>query len=157
VGGLLRGAGRRVGRPDQADLRRPVLQLFVVLSFNVDHIVGDEVWLGRAGAPPIAWALRLTGVAMAISLVRIVVATAGEAATWDLRELTGRVGLSLAASVFAAAGAFGLAAGWTGGLFLLVAGSLASLATGLVIAWVLLVEVLRQTARPEGDARAGAE
>jgi hypothetical protein len=38
----------------------------------------------------------------------------------------------------------GLAAGWTGGLFLLAASSLASLA----IAWVLLVEVRRWTAGP---------
>ena len=42
----------------------------------------------------------------------------------------------------------GLAAGWTGGLFLLAASSLASPAIGLAISWVLLVEVRRRTAGP---------
>ncbi len=63
----------------------------------------------------------------------------------------GRLGFILAASVLAAAGALGLAAWWSGGLYLLPAATLASLAIGLVIARVLLVEVRRlATQGPEG-------
>ena len=50
-------------------------------------------------------------------------------------------GFIRAASVLAAAGALGLAAWWSGGLYLLAAATLASLAIGPVIARVLLVEV----------------
>jgi hypothetical protein len=147
--------------------------IFVVLSFNFNHIVGDRVWLGRAGtglillaqptiysligliptrtAEPVAWALALTAVIAGTSLARIVLSTTGRPAPGEAGELIGRIGSSLGASVFAAAGAFGLAAGWSGGLFLLAAGSLASLALGLVVAWVLLVEVRRLETSPESS------
>jgi hypothetical protein len=88
---------------------------------------------------------------MAILVVRIVVLTAGDTTTWDVREFAGRLGFILAASVLAAAGALGLAAGWSGGLYLLAAATLASLAIGLVIAWVLLVEVRRLASKAAGS------
>jgi hypothetical protein len=71
--------------------------IFVVLSFNFDQIVGDVVWLGRAGAGlvllaqlaiyglialfptrtsgPAAWALAAAALAAAAVLVWIVLAT----------------------------------------------------------------------------------
>ena len=56
-----------------------------------------------------------------------------------------RLSFVLAGCLATTAGGLALAAGWTGGTFVLAAGALTSLAIGLVIAWFLLVEVRRAT------------
>jgi hypothetical protein len=136
--------------------------IFVVLSFNFDQIVGDRVWLGRAGtglvllaqptiygliglfptrtSRPVAWTVAATAVAATAALTRIVLATTEHAPP---RELASRLSFILAASLAAVAGALALAAGWSGGVFILAVGVLTSLAVGLVTAWILLVEVRR--------------
>jgi len=146
--------------------------IFVVLSFNFDHIVGDAEWLGRAGtglillaqpvvfalialfpgrtALPLAVVLSVVAVGMTATVARIVITTAEPQSPPG--EMASRLTFTLSGSACAAVGAVGLAAGWTGGAYLLAAGALVSTALGLVTAWVLLVEVRRsKTAggRPE--------
>ena len=94
-----------------------------------------------AGA--VAWALALTALIVAGCLGRIIASTVWRTLARDTAERIARTGLILGASLAVAAGALGLAAGWSGGLYLVVAGSLASVAIGLVIAWVLLMAVRR--------------
>ena len=135
--------------------------IFVVLSFNFDQIVGDIVWLGRAGAGlvllaqpaiyglialfptrtsrPVALTLAAAALAVTAALVRIVLTTTEPIPGRRARELPSRLSFVLATT----AGGLALAAGWTGGTFVLAAGALISLAIGLVIAWFLLVEVRR--------------
>lgn len=80
---------------------------------------------------------------MAGCLGRTITSTAWRTLARATAELINRTGLILGASLTVAAGALGLAAGWSGGLYLVAAGSLASIAIGLVIAWVLLMAVRR--------------
>jgi hypothetical protein len=130
--------------------------IFVVLSFNFDQIVGDKVWLGRAGTglvllaqptiygliglfptrtvPPVAWALAATALTATTALARIVLATTEHTPARQVSELASRLSFTLAGSLAAAAGALALAAGWPGGTFILAAGALISLAIGLVTA-----------------------
>lgn len=139
--------------------------IFVVLSFNFDQIVGDIVWLGRAGAGlvllaqpaiyglialfptrtsrPVAWTLAAAALAATAVLAGIVLATTEPTPGRRARELPSRLSFVLAGCLATTAGGLALAAGWTGGTFVLAAGALISLAIGLVIAWVLLVEVRR--------------
>jgi hypothetical protein len=139
--------------------------IFVVLSFNFDQIVGDKVWLGRAGtglillaqptiyglvalfptrtSQPVAWALAATALAVTAALARIVLTTTEHTPGRQPRELASRFSFILAGSLATAAGALALAAGWRGGAFVLAAGALISLAIGLITAWILLVEVRR--------------
>lgn len=141
--------------------------IFVVLSFNFDQIVGDKVWLGRAGtglvllaqptiyglvglfptrtSSPVAWTLTATALAATAVLSRIVLATTEHTPAGQASELASRISFILAGSLTATAGALALAAGWPGGTYLLAAGALTSLAIGLITAWVLLVEVRRAT------------
>ena len=76
---------------------------------------------------------------MTAALVRIVLTTTEPIPGRRARELPSRLSFVLATT----AGGLALAAGWTGGTFVLAAGALISLAIGLVIAWFLLVEVRR--------------
>jgi hypothetical protein len=139
--------------------------IFVVLSFNFDQIVGDKVWLGRAGtglvllaqptiyglvalfptrtSQPVAWALAATALAATAALARIVLTTTQHTPGRQPRELANRLSFILAGSLATTAGALALAAGWPGGTFVLAAGALISLAIGLITAWILLVEVRR--------------
>jgi hypothetical protein len=141
--------------------------IFVVLSFNFDQIVGDIVWLGRAGAGlvllaqpaiyglialfptrtsrPVAWTLAAAALAATAVLTGIVLATTEDTPGRRARELPSRLSLVLAGCLTTTAGGLALAAGWTGGTYVLAAGALISLAIGLVIAWFLLVEVRRAT------------
>lgn len=157
VAGLLRGAGECVGCPHRADLCGLVVQL------RSDQ--GDIVWLGRAGAGlvllaqpaiyglialfsirtsrPVAWTLAAAALAVTAVLVRIVLTTTEPTPGRRIRELPSRLSFVLAGCLATTAGGLALAAGWTGGTFVLAAGALISLAIGLVIAWVLLVEVRR--------------
>lgn len=157
MAGLLRGAGECVGCPHRADLCGLVVQL------RSDQ--GDIVWLGRAGAGlvllaqpaiyglialfsirtsrPVAWTLAAAALAVTAVLVRIVLTTTEPTPGRRIRELPSRLSFVLAGCLATTAGGLALAAGWTGGTFVLAAGALISLAIGLVIAWVLLVEVRR--------------
>ena len=141
--------------------------IFVVLAFNFDQIVGDKVWLGRAGtglvllaqptiyglialfptrtSQPVAWALAATALAATAVLARIVLTTTEPTPGRQARELASRLLFVLAGCLATAAGGLALAAGWAGGIFVLAVGALISLAIGLVVAWVLLVEVRRAT------------
>jgi hypothetical protein len=141
--------------------------IFVVLSFNFDHIVGDKAWLGRAGTGlvllaqptvfglvgllpvrttgPLGGVLAATAVVATVALVRIALASFEHAPHSLGRELAVRLTFTLAGSIAVLAGAVALAAGWLSGLYLVAAGGLISIAIGLVIAWVLLVEVRRGT------------
>ena len=138
--------------------------IFVVLSFNFDQIVGDIVWVGRGAglvllaqpaiyglialfsirtSRPVAWTLAAAALAVTAVLARIVLTTTEPTPGRRVRELPSRLSFVLAGCLATTAGGLALAAGWTGGTFVLAAGALISLAIGLVIAWVLLVEVRR--------------
>jgi hypothetical protein len=141
--------------------------IFVVLSFNFDHIVSDRTWLGRAGtglvllvqpmlyalvglfgartARPAAWGLVVVAAAAIAALIRITMATTEAADLHPAADLARRLGFIVAGSVLELAGALALAAGWSGGAYFLAIGSLGSLIIGLMIAWILLVEVRRLT------------
>ena len=80
---------------------------------------------------------------MTAALVRIVLTTTEPIPGRRARELPSRLSFVLAGCLATTAGGLALAAGWTGGTFVLAAGALISLAIGLVIAWFLLVEVRR--------------
>jgi hypothetical protein len=102
--------------------------IFVVLSFNFDHIVSDRTWLGRAG----------TGLVLLVQPMLY-----GSDAEHPVPDLARRLGFVMAASVLQLGGALALVAGWSDGTYFLAVGSLLSLLIGLMIAWILLVEVRR--------------
>jgi uncharacterized membrane protein len=139
--------------------------IFVVLSFNFDHIVSDRTWLGRAGtglvllvqpmlyglvglfgartARPAAWSLVVVAAAAIAALIRITLTTTESDAEHPVPDLARRLGFVMAASVLQLGGALALVAGWSDGTYFLAVGSLLSLLIGLMIAWILLVEVRR--------------
>ncbi len=141
--------------------------IFVVLSFNFDQIVGDKAWLGRAGTGlillaqptvfgmvgllpvrttgPLGGVLAATAIVATVALVRIALASFEHEPRGLDRELAVRLTFTLAGSIAVLAGSLALAADWRGGLYLIAAGGLISISIGLVIAWVLLVEVRRGT------------
>lgn len=152
--------------------------IFVVLSFNFDHIVSDRTWLGRAGtglillfqpmlfalialfgartARPAAWTLVAAAALAIAALLRITLATTDAADSHPVIDLSRRLGLIMAGSALELAGALAVAAGWSGGAYFLAVASLASLVIGLMIAWTLLVAVRRLTgsgaeAQPPGS------
>ena len=141
--------------------------IFVVLAFNFDQIVGDIVWLGRAGAGlvllaqpaiyglialfptrtsrPVAWTLAAVALAATAVLAGIVLATTKSTPSGGPRNCLAACPLSWLAAWLPRLVAWPWPPGWTGGTFVLAAGALTSLAIGLVIAWFLLVEVRRAT------------
>lgn len=141
--------------------------IFVVLSFNFDHIVSDRTWLGRAGtglilifqpmlfalvalfgartARPAAWTLVVVAAIGITALLRITLATTDAADSHPVVDLAWRLGFVMAGSLLELIGALAVAAGWSGGAYFLAVGSLASLVVGLMIAWTLLVAVRRLT------------
>jgi modulator of FtsH protease len=153
--------------------------IFVVLSFNFDHIVSDRTWLGRAGtglvllvqpmlyglvalfgsrtAGPAAWGLAVVAAGAIAALVRITVATSERDDAHPVADLARRLSFIVAGSVLELAGGLALAAGWSGGAYFLAVGSLASLIIGLMIAWILLVEVRRLTGFGAGIPAAGPD
>jgi hypothetical protein len=153
--------------------------IFVVLSFNFDHIVSDRTWLGRAGtglvllvqpmiyglvalfgartASPAAWGLAIVATGAIAALLRITMATSETDDAHPVADLSRRLSFIVAGSALALAGALALAAGWSGGAYFLAAGSLASLIIGLTIAWILLVEVRRLTGFGAGIPAAGPD
>jgi hypothetical protein len=139
--------------------------IFVVLSFNFDHIISDDVWLGRAAtglimlaqlivyalvsllpvttASPLGWTLAGLGLATTCTLVRIVLTTADHTPAGTTPELGGRLLVSVAGSLITMIGGVLVARNDTAGPFILAAGACSSLMIGLTIAWFLLVEVRR--------------
>jgi hypothetical protein len=137
--------------------------IFVALSFNLDHVIGDDTWLNRAAsglimlAQPIVYALvclwptgtgtpegwTITGLALIFSAIVTRLVLSAPSRTGTNVELVVRLVISVAQSGCTAVAGVLIAANLSAGVFVLAAGALLGLAIGLITAWALLVEVRR--------------
>ncbi len=139
--------------------------IFVALAFNFDHIISDDVWLGRAGtglillaqpiayalvclwpartsAPP-AWTTMALAVLAAAIVSRIVLSRSSRADAASRAELVSRLIITLIEPASTIVGSALVGTGHVAGTYVQASGTLAGLAIGLVTAWILLVEVRR--------------
>src|SRR5580693_3995254 len=137
--------------------------IFVALSFNLDHVIGDETWLNRAAsglimlAQPIVYALvalwptrtgapvgwTITGLAVLFSAIVIRLVLSAPSRMGTSGELAVRLTISVAQSTATAVGGVLIAANLGAGVFLVATGALLGLGIGLITSWALLVEVRR--------------
>jgi hypothetical protein len=139
--------------------------IFVALSFNFDHIISDETWLGRAATGliilaqpilyaliclwptqttvPVGWTVAGLAALATIILSRIVLGRTSRTASRTTSELASRLVVTLAQSIAVIIGGLLAATGHPVGLYVLTAGAITGLTIGLITAWVLLVEVRR--------------
>jgi hypothetical protein len=145
--------------------------IFVALSLNLDHVIEDGAWLGRAAtglimlAQPIVyalvcllplstasaqgWVLAGLGVVASGAVGRIVLSRSSRLASRTPAELAVRAVVALTESVTSVVGAILVVAGYVAGVFVLAVGAIVGLGIGLVTAWALLVEVRRSGRQPQ--------
>lgn len=135
--------------------------IFVALSFNFDHIVGDRVMLSRAASGLVLLVLPVVVGLTALSPITGAVAVGAVLAAWTLLgafslfrllvhagqthtdDLTARLPVVLASSALALAGAILIAFGVSAGPFLLALAMVVDVIVGPVMAWILQVEARR--------------